>query len=100
VTLTHDAGALHWGLEFAGYNGSKGYPRLLLGATPVVFAWSTLALDPVMALVAQWVGYTGLWYADMKATSAGWSEYLAQRLPCVPNADERAHFSPEMVLAI
>ncbi|KAF8582289.1 hypothetical protein K439DRAFT_159477 [Ramaria rubella] len=65
--------ALHWGFEFAAYNGTKGYPRLLLGVVPVVYAWSTLALDPVMALVAQWVGYTGLWFVDMKATSAGWT---------------------------
>ncbi|KAF8516761.1 hypothetical protein JB92DRAFT_2908968 [Gautieria morchelliformis] len=65
--------ALHWGFEFASYNGSKGYPRLFLGAIPVVYAWSTLALDPPLALVAQWVGYTGLWFVDMKVTSAGWS---------------------------
>jgi len=73
AVLISFAGALHWGLEIAGYNGRKGYPRLFLGAAPVVFAWSTLALDPVMALVAQWAGYTGLWFADMKATSAGWT---------------------------
>ena len=66
-------GALHWGFEFANYGGVKGYPRLFLGAAPVVFGWSTLALDPINALLAQWVGFTGLWYADMKATNKGWS---------------------------
>jgi hypothetical protein len=39
-------GALHWGMEFAGYGGHKGSKRLLLGAAPVLVGWSTLALDP------------------------------------------------------
>jgi hypothetical protein len=69
-------GALHWGMEFAGYGGHKGTKRLLLGAAPVLVGWSTLALDPGLALVTQWVGFTGLWYADMKVTSAGWSEWF------------------------
>ncbi|KAH9900846.1 hypothetical protein C8Q73DRAFT_636886 [Cubamyces lactineus] len=66
-------GALHWGFEFAGYGGNKYYPRLLLGAAPVVFGWSTLALSPVNALIAQWIGFTGLWWADLRATGAGWT---------------------------
>ncbi|GBE81689.1 hypothetical protein SCP_0400600 [Sparassis crispa] len=66
-------GALHWGFEFAGYGGNKGYTRLLLGAAPVVFGWSTLALQPLEALIAQWVGFTGLWWADLRATNAGWT---------------------------
>ena len=60
-------------MEFAGYGGQKGYARLALGAAPVLYAWPTLALDPTTALIAQWVGFTGLWYADMKATQSGWS---------------------------
>jgi hypothetical protein len=66
-------GALHWGFEFAGYGGHKGYPRLFLGAAPVLYAWPTLALEPTWGLIAQWVGFTGLWYADLKATGAGWT---------------------------
>jgi len=66
-------GALHWGMEFAGYGGSKGSKRLMLGVAPVLVGWGSLALDPSMALVTQWAGFTGLWYADMKATSAGWT---------------------------
>lgn len=69
-------GALHWGMEFAGYGGQKGYPRLFLGAVPVVYGWSTLALDPTSALIAQWIGFTGLWWADLKASNAGWSKCL------------------------
>ncbi|KZT00779.1 uncharacterized protein LAESUDRAFT_665271 [Laetiporus sulphureus 93-53] len=66
-------GALHWGFEFAGYGGTKGYPRLLLGAAPVVLGWSTLAMEPMTALIMQWIGFTGMWWADWKATSAGWT---------------------------
>ncbi|KAG8853893.1 hypothetical protein FRB96_007902 [Tulasnella sp. 330] len=66
-------GALHWGMEFVGYGGQQGYKRLALGVAPVVFAWTTLTLDPSMALITQWVGFTGLWYADMRVTALGWT---------------------------
>ncbi|TFY74597.1 hypothetical protein EWM64_g9416 [Hericium alpestre] len=66
-------GAIHWGMEFAGYGGHKGYSRLALGAFPVLWAWPTLALQPTMALVMQWIGFTALWYCDLQATSAGWA---------------------------
>ncbi|GLB34671.1 putative protein of unknown function (DUF3429) [Lyophyllum shimeji] len=66
-------GALHWGMEFAGYGGQKGYARLSLGAAPVLLAWSTLALAPVNALIVQWVGFTGLWWADAKVSQKGWT---------------------------
>lgn len=61
-------------MEFAGLGGHKGYRRLALGAAPVIYVWPTLALDPTMALIAQWVGFTSLWYADLRATNAGWSK--------------------------
>ncbi|KAJ7481085.1 hypothetical protein B0H11DRAFT_2233000 [Mycena galericulata] len=66
-------GALHWGMEFAGLGGYKGYSRLALGAAPVLYAWPTLVLDPTMALAAQWAGFTALWWADSRATNAGWT---------------------------
>ncbi|KAG5650495.1 hypothetical protein H0H81_012051 [Sphagnurus paluster] len=66
-------GALHWGMEFAGYGGHKGYTRLCLGAAPVLLAWPTLAMQPMTALICQWVCFTGLWYADAKVTSFGWT---------------------------
>jgi len=66
-------GALHWGMEFAGYGGQKGYARLALGAAPVLWAWPTLALQPTSALIVQWVGFTVLWWADLRATGAGWA---------------------------
>jgi hypothetical protein len=67
-------GALHWGMEFAGLGGFKGYPRLFLGVSPAVLAWSTITLQPTSALLCQWLGFTALWYADNQATTAGWSE--------------------------
>lgn len=60
-------------MEFSGYGGHKGYARLALGAAPVLLAWPTLALQPMSALIIQWVGFTGLWYADAKVTTWGWS---------------------------
>ncbi|KAK0441103.1 hypothetical protein EV421DRAFT_1814113 [Armillaria borealis] len=66
-------GAIHWGMEFAGYGGQKGYSRLMLGTAPMLVAWPSLALDPMAALTAQWVGFTALWWADAKATSHGWA---------------------------
>lgn len=66
-------GALHWGMEMASYGGHKGYARLALGAAPMLVAWPTLGMQPMMALLLQWAGFTGLWLADSKATNAGWS---------------------------
>lgn len=66
-------GAVHWGLEFAKFGGEQGYKRLALGVAPALYAWPTLALTPDVALAAQWAGFTALWYADSKATAAGWT---------------------------
>ncbi|KAH7923537.1 hypothetical protein BV22DRAFT_1015179 [Leucogyrophana mollusca] len=66
-------GALHWGMEFSAMGGNKGYPRLLLGVSPAILAWSTIALQPTSALLCQWLGFTALWYADNRATAAGWT---------------------------
>jgi len=74
-------GALHWGMEFAGLGGYKGYARLALGAAPVLFAWPTLALQPMTALITQWVGFTGLWWADSKVTGLGWSALFRNSVP-------------------
>ncbi|CAE7142361.1 unnamed protein product [Rhizoctonia solani] len=66
-------GAVHWGLEFAKYGGEQGYKRLALGVAPVLYAWPTLSLAPEVALAAQWAGFTAFWWADSKATTAGWT---------------------------
>ncbi|TFK30273.1 hypothetical protein FA15DRAFT_663664 [Coprinopsis marcescibilis] len=66
-------GALHWGFEMAAYGGHKGYTRLAIGTVPMIVAWSTLGMQPMEALCLQWLGFTGLWYVDAKATMAGWA---------------------------
>jgi len=63
-------------MEFAGYGGHKGYSRLYLGAAPLFIAWPTLAMQPMEALIVQWVGFTGLWWADLKVTGLGWSAFM------------------------
>ncbi|KAJ3858438.1 hypothetical protein EV359DRAFT_52216 [Lentinula novae-zelandiae] len=68
-------GALHWGMEFASPRPtqSQSIRRLLLGAAPLFFAWPTLALQPTTALLVQWVGFTGLWWADATVCGMGWT---------------------------
>jgi hypothetical protein len=84
-------------MEIAAYGGQKGYARLALGTAPMLLAWTTLGgMQPTMALVVQWAGFTTLWYADSKATIAGWSKYLIIFL----NLKVDQTFSPEMVLTI
>lgn len=66
-------GALHWGFEMAAYGGNKGYSRLALGTAPMIVAWASLGMQPMQALVVQWFAFTALWYADSRATTAGWT---------------------------
>ncbi|OWZ61794.1 hypothetical protein AYX15_06031 [Cryptococcus neoformans] len=66
-------GAIHWGMEFAKLGGEKGALRLALGAAPVLFAWPTTFLSHGVALAAQWCGFTAMWAADQRASSAGWT---------------------------
>lgn len=69
-------------MEFTGYGGHKGYARLALGTAPMLVAWGTLGLEPMTALMIQWAGFTGLWYADSRVTMMGWGEtlhYLSHR---------------------
>jgi len=73
ATMLSFLGAIHWGLEIAAYGGQHGYRRLLLGVAPVLYSLPTLVMAPQLALAVQWAGFTGLWYADMKATGAGWA---------------------------
>ena len=92
------AGALHWGMEFTGLGGFKGYPRLFLGVSPAVLAWSTITLQPTSALLCQWLGFTALWYADNQATAAGWSEPF--RLISILSPELTFSLSTEMVFPI
>ncbi|WVQ72062.1 hypothetical protein IAR50_001606 [Cryptococcus sp. DSM 104548] len=71
ATLLSFLGAIHWGFEFSKYGGEQGYKRLALGVAPVLFAWPTTFLTHGVALAAQWCGFTGAWFIDQRAATAG-----------------------------
>ncbi|GAA5860629.1 hypothetical protein JCM8547_005481 [Rhodosporidiobolus lusitaniae] len=66
-------GAVHWGFEWSKFGGVKGNPRYLLGVAPVLAGWSTLLIPGQLALVGQWAAFFGMWYADQRATTNGWT---------------------------
>jgi len=66
-------GAIHWGLEWAGYGGYKGYRRYAIGVLAPAVAWPTLLLPIEGALVTQFIAFTFLYYADVRATARGWT---------------------------
>ncbi|KAK8854653.1 hypothetical protein IAR55_003392 [Kwoniella newhampshirensis] len=68
-------GAIHWGMEFSKLGGEFGYRRLALGIVPVLFAWPTTFLTHGTALAVQWMGFTGQWFLDQRASSAGWTTH-------------------------
>ena len=70
-------GAIHWGMEFSKLGGEHGYKRLAIGVVPVLFAWPTTFLPHGIALVTQWLGFTGTWMIDQRASQQGWSEWAA-----------------------
>ncbi|KAF2460620.1 hypothetical protein BDY21DRAFT_280048 [Lineolata rhizophorae] len=65
-------GAIHWGLEWAGYGGSQGYRRYAIGVFAPAVAWPTILLPVEYALITQFVAFTFLYRVDTKATSSGW----------------------------
>ncbi len=69
-------GALHWGMEFSKLGGEHGYARLAVGTLPVMFAWPTTFLTHGIALAVQWIGFTGMWFIDQRASTNGWSESM------------------------
>jgi Protein of unknown function (DUF3429) len=81
-------GAIHWGLEFAGMGGQlvlsstlcltctlicQGFRRYFLGILAPLLAWPTTLLPTNFALVVQFLGFTGMYYADSRATRYGWA---------------------------
>lgn len=66
-------GAMHWGFEFAGYNGFKGTPRYLMGLAPVAVAMPTVILEGELGLAAQFGAFVGAWLIDRSASLRGWS---------------------------
>lgn len=66
-------GAIHWGLEFAGYGGHHGYRRYAIGVVAPAIAWPTVLMPIESALITQFMAFTLLYYADTRATYRGWT---------------------------
>lgn len=64
-------GAIHWGLEWAGYGGKFGYKRYAAGVIAPAVAWPTLLLPVEYALISQFLAFTFLYYNDARAAAAG-----------------------------
>jgi hypothetical protein len=66
-------GAIHWGLEWAGYGGTHGYRRYSIGVIAPAIAWPTVLFPYEYALISQFLAFTYLYYADSRATTMGWA---------------------------
>ncbi|KAG0644381.1 hypothetical protein HOY80DRAFT_1019567 [Tuber brumale] len=66
-------GAVHWGLEMAEYGGKHGYRRYALSILAPALAWPTILLPFDYALITQFLGFTGMYFADSTATGWGWA---------------------------
>jgi hypothetical protein len=64
-------GAIHWGLEWAGYGGKFGYRRYAAGVIAPAVAWPTLMFPVEYALISQFLAFTFLYYNDARAAAAG-----------------------------
>ncbi|KAF7717958.1 Uncharacterized protein PECH_004659 [Penicillium ucsense] len=64
-------GAVHWGLEWAGYGGKFGYRRYAAGVIAPAVAWPTLLLPVEYALISQFLAFTFLYYNDARAAATG-----------------------------
>ena len=66
-------GAIHWGLEWAGYGGYQGYKRYAIGVAAPAVAWPTMLMPVEYALISQFLAFNFLYYADTRATRRGWT---------------------------
>ncbi|GAB7347667.1 hypothetical protein MBLNU459_g4531t1 [Dothideomycetes sp. NU459] len=66
-------GAIHWGLEWAGYGGTQGYRRYAIGVVAPAVAWPTILLPVEYALITQFVAFNFLYYTDSRASKRGWA---------------------------
>lgn len=66
-------GAIHWGLEWAGYGGYHGYSRYAIGVAAPAVAWPTVLMPIEYALISQFCAFTLLYYVDTRATYKGWT---------------------------
>jgi hypothetical protein len=66
-------GAIHWGLEWAKYGGTQGYPRYAIGVAAPIAGWSATMMPIEYALITQFLSFVGLYYVDTRATMRGWT---------------------------
>lgn len=66
-------GAIHWGLEWAGYGGYQGYKRYAIGVIAPAVAWPTVLMPVEYALITQFGAFVMLYYADTRAAYRGWT---------------------------
>ncbi|KAL1965082.1 hypothetical protein VTN77DRAFT_6142 [Rasamsonia byssochlamydoides] len=64
-------GAVHWGLEWAGYGGKRGFRRYATGCIAPAVAWPTLLFPVEYALISQFMAFTFLYYNDARAAGRG-----------------------------
>jgi len=65
-------GAIHWGLEYAGYGGYHSYRRFMIGVVAPAVAWPTMFMPVEYALITQFFAFNFLYFADARATVRGW----------------------------
>ncbi|KAM7185555.1 Protein of unknown function (DUF3429) domain containing protein [Naviculisporaceae sp. PSN 640] len=68
-------GAIHWGLEYAEKHPSPKRTRFRygMGVVAPMLAWPTIFMPVEWALITQFLSFTGLYLADLRATSRGWT---------------------------
>jgi hypothetical protein len=82
-------GAVHWGLALAGTGtggdprGTMTFGRLGWSVAPALVAWATLVMDPLVGLIGQILGFTGVFFGDLAAVRRGYAPpwYIALRRP-------------------
>ncbi|KZF24833.1 hypothetical protein L228DRAFT_258344 [Xylona heveae TC161] len=66
-------GAIHWGLEYAGYGGHHSYRRYAIGVLAPAIAWPSVLMPAEYALISQFAAFNLLYFLDAKATVRGWT---------------------------
>lgn len=64
-------GAIHWGLEYAGYGGHS-HRRFAYGVIAPAVAWPTLLMSHEYALITQFLAFIFQYFTDVQATVRGW----------------------------
>jgi hypothetical protein len=65
-------GAIHWGMEYAGYGGYHSYRRYMIGVIAPAVAWPTIFMPVEYALITQFLAFNFLYFVDARATVRGW----------------------------